>query len=130
MEKAVNVRRLRKKLMLTQPEMAARVGVTARTIYGWERREYEPQPRHARRLKALEAEAKGVSATVTSLAAFATDPGDVGPAPTVSGDEYARAEEVRFPAPAQSFGEVTHVTTPAGVLRLPRKRRRAKPASG
>jgi DNA-binding transcriptional regulator YiaG len=47
------IRALRVSLQLTQIEFAERVGVSERTVQGWELGETTPQPRHRRALSDL-----------------------------------------------------------------------------
>jgi len=49
----MDIRKLRKKLILTQAELAELLGVAPTTVYRWESGRSRPQPRHLRKLVEL-----------------------------------------------------------------------------
>lgn len=53
MIKLKNLRKLREKIGLTQTELAAKIGVTARTIDRWEDRKNIPHPERMKKLNRI-----------------------------------------------------------------------------
>lgn len=49
----VSIKELRQRSGWSQHELGARVGVTAVTVYNWERGQYDPRPRELRKLAKL-----------------------------------------------------------------------------
>lgn len=50
----MNVKELRKKLMLTQGEFARLLGITRMELYNWEKEKTEPHPKNMRKLSEIE----------------------------------------------------------------------------
>ena len=55
---STRIKRLRKRLNMSQPELAAAIGVTKLTVFRWEHGGHTPHPVFAEKLKELERAAR------------------------------------------------------------------------